>query len=45
MKRLQGLLPRGPQVAKWERALNALVHELYGLTGEEIHIVEEAAST
>jgi len=42
MKRLQGLLPRGPQVAEWEQELNALVYELYSLTGEEIRIVEEA---
>ena len=28
------------QVAKWERELNALVYDLYGLTGEEIGIVE-----
>jgi hypothetical protein len=31
---------QGPQVAKWERGLNALVYELYGLTEEEIGIVE-----
>ena len=31
---------QGPQVAEWERELNALVYELYGLTGEEIGIVE-----
>jgi hypothetical protein len=29
-----------PRVAEWERELNALVYELYGLTGEEIGIVE-----
>ena len=28
------------QVAAWERELNALVYELYGLTEEEIAIVE-----
>ena len=27
-------------MAKWERELNALVYELYGLTEEEIAIVE-----
>jgi len=31
---------QGPQVAEWERELNALVYELYGLTAEEIGIVE-----
>ena len=39
---------QGPQVAEacaelveaWERELNALVYELYGLTKEEITIVE-----
>jgi len=39
MKRLQG-----PQVAKWERELNALIYEFYILTNEEIRIVEEAIS-
>jgi len=31
---------QGPQVAAWERELNALVYELYGLTEEEIGIIE-----
>jgi len=31
---------QGPQVTKWERELNGLVYELYGLTEEEIGIVE-----
>jgi len=31
---------QGPQVAEWEQELNALVYELYGLTGEEVAIVE-----
>jgi len=31
---------QGPQVADWERELNALVYELYGLTEEEIAIIE-----
>ena len=40
MKRLRGLLPLGPQVTEWERELNALVYELYGLTEDEIRIIE-----
>ena len=31
---------QGPQVAEWERELNALVYDLYDLTEEEIAIVE-----
>ena len=31
---------QGPQVAEWERELNGLVYEVYGLTEEEIAIVE-----
>ena len=31
---------QGSQVAEWERELNALVYELYGLTEEEIGVVE-----
>ena len=31
---------QGPQVAQWERKLNALVYELYRLTEDEIAIVE-----
>jgi len=31
---------QGPQVAEWERELNALVYEVYGLTEEEIGVVE-----
>jgi len=31
---------QGPQVAEWERELNTLVYEVYGLTEEEIAIVE-----
>ena len=30
----------GPQVAEWERELNAVVYKLYGLTEEEIGVVE-----
>jgi len=33
---------QGPLVAEWEHELNVLVYELYGLTGDEIRIVEEA---
>jgi len=33
---------RRKQVAEWEQDLRALVYELYGLTAEEIRIVEEA---
>ena len=40
MKRLRGLLPLGPQVTEWERELNALVYELYGLTEDEIRLIE-----
>jgi hypothetical protein len=31
---------QGPQVPAWERALNDLVYEVYGLTAEEIALVE-----
>ena len=31
---------QGPQAAEWERELNVLVYELYGLSGEEIAILE-----
>ncbi len=31
---------QGPQAAEWERELNALVYGLYGLTEEEIGVVE-----
>jgi hypothetical protein len=31
---------QGPRVPAWERALNALVYEVYGLTAEEIALVE-----
>ncbi len=33
---------QGLHVSEWEQELNALVYELYGLTREEIRIVEEA---
>jgi hypothetical protein len=36
---VSGTRGKDPQVAEWERALNALVYELYGLTQEEIAIV------
>ena len=29
-----------PQVAEWERELNELVYQVYGLTEDEIAIVE-----
>ena len=32
---------QGPQVEVWERELNALVYQVYGLTDEEIAIVEK----
>jgi len=31
---------QGPQVSEWERELNALVYEVYGLTEEEVGVVE-----
>ena len=31
---------QGPQVADWERELNALAYEVYGLTEEEVGVVE-----
>jgi len=31
---------QGPQVAEWEGELNVLVYELYGLSEEEIGVVE-----
>jgi hypothetical protein len=31
----------GPQVSEWERALNALVYEVYDLTPDEIALIEE----
>lgn len=34
---------QGPQVEGWEQELNALVYEVYGLTAEEIAIVEGRA--
>ena len=40
MRELLDVEGRRPQVAKWERELNALVYELYGLAEEEITIVE-----
>ena len=32
---------QGPQVECWERELNALVYEVYGLTEDEIYIIEQ----
>jgi len=34
---------QGPQVAEWERELNALVYGLYGLIEKEIEIIEASA--
>jgi len=31
---------QGPQVAEWERELNGLVYEVYGLTEGEVGVVE-----
>lgn len=31
---------QGPQVAEWERVLNAAVYEVYGLREEEVAIME-----
>jgi very-short-patch-repair endonuclease len=36
---------QGPQVQEWEKELNRLVYKLYGLTAEEIRIIEEATKT
>ncbi len=49
MRNLLDTEGQGPQVAEacaelveaWERELNALAYELYGLAEEEIKIVEE----
>jgi hypothetical protein len=43
VRKLLGAKGQGPQVAKWEQELNALVYKLYGLTKEEIKIVEGGA--
>jgi hypothetical protein len=40
VRKLLDVRGQGPQVAEWERELNALVYELYGLTEKEIEIVE-----
>ena len=40
MRKLLDAEGQGPQLAEWERELNALVYELYGLTEEEIGIIE-----
>jgi hypothetical protein len=36
---------QGPHIEEWERELNALVYEVYGLTEEEIAIVEEETTS
>jgi hypothetical protein len=38
---LLGVEGRGPHIETWERELNALVYEVYGLREEEMAIVEE----
>jgi len=40
VRRLLDVEGQGPQIAEWERELNALVYEVYGLTEEEIGVVE-----
>jgi hypothetical protein len=40
LRKLLDAKGQGPQVAEWERELNALVYQLYELTEEEIAIVE-----
>ena len=40
MRKLLDAWEEGPQVAEWERELNELVYEVYGLTEDEIAIVE-----
>lgn len=39
MRKLLDAEGQGPQVAEWERELNGLVVELYGLTEEEMAVV------
>lgn len=34
----------GPNVERWERELNELVYEVYGLTDDEIEIIEETVA-
>ena len=36
---------QGPQVAEWERELNAVVYEVYGLTSAETAVVEDFLET
>lgn len=40
VRRLLDARGQGPQVAAWEAELNALVYQVYGLTAEEIKVVE-----
>jgi len=42
VKQLWNARGQGPQAAAWEQALNELVYGLYGLTAEEIRLIEEA---
>jgi len=40
VRKLLDARDQGPQVVEWERGLNGLVYEVYGLTEEEIAVVE-----
>jgi len=40
VRKLVGAKGQGPEVAAWERALNEIVYGLYGLTDEEIALIE-----
>ncbi|HQE92161.1 MAG TPA: TaqI-like C-terminal specificity domain-containing protein [Anaerolineae bacterium] len=40
VRRLLDARGQGPQVSAWEAELNALVYQVYGLTAEEIKVVE-----
>lgn len=31
----------GPQVSAWEQELNALIYQVYGLTEDEVALIEE----
>jgi hypothetical protein len=44
VRKLLDVEGQGPQVEEWERALNALVYEVYGLTDDEIAIVERSTA-
>ncbi len=42
VRKLLDAAGQGPQVAAWEAELNALVYQVYGLTEEEIALVEKS---